>query len=100
VHLATCYTIDLVRTHPTEEPNMSANINVTLGPPRGPSERSTRPGGPSTVVSITGVDGDELTMRMFPDGVVEITRPANVHIGPLASAVAALEDRHRELLGT
>jgi hypothetical protein len=79
---------------------MSTNVSVTLGPPRGPSERSTRPGGPSTVVSITGVDGDELTMRMFPDGLVEITRLANVHIEPLVSAVAALEGRHRELLGT
>jgi hypothetical protein len=79
---------------------MSTNVSVTLGPPREPSGWSGRPGGPSTVVSIPGVDGDELTMRMFPDGVVEITRLANVHIEPLASAVAALEDRHRELLGT
>lgn len=39
-------------------------------------------------------------MRMFPDGVVEITRLANVHIEPLAAGVAALEHRRRALLGT
>jgi hypothetical protein len=39
-------------------------------------------------------------MRMFPDGVVEITRLANVYIASLAAGVAALEDRRRELLGT
>jgi hypothetical protein len=79
---------------------MRTNPSVTLGPPRGPSDRSTWPGGPSTVVSIPGVEGDELTMRMFPDGVVEITRLANVHIESLAAGVAALEHRRRELLGT
>jgi hypothetical protein len=50
------------------------------------------------VVSIPADEG-ELTLRMFPDGVVEITRPANVRIEVLAPAVAALEDRRQELLG-
>jgi hypothetical protein len=79
---------------------MRTNLSVTLGPPRGPSDRSTWPGGPSTVVSIPGVDGDKLTMRMFTDGAVQITRLANVHIGSLAAGVAALEHRRRELLGS
>ena len=77
-------------------------MSVTLGPLRGPSERSTRPGGPfHGLFLIMGSNGDEVTMRMFLDGVVEITRLATSTSSRLASCGGP---RRRtvtaELLGT
>ena len=47
-----------------------------------------------------GVDRDELTMRMFPDGVVEITAPCERPHRAARGGGGRVKHRRRELLGT